>query len=192
MFGLVGRCRYFVGQDHHLGAHPGQSREGEHVGVAKADAAVRGAARHRFGAVGAVDADPRVARNGQAEEEGAVSFHGACAVGEIEGPIRRVLHRLDLEPPFRGAAVPFALFVAVIRSAGDAVDGQRIALLGQYDKTHFPFGDYHAVEKVFRLSQTEPGTEQEHGDYEITQLHKVFGGPYEMHTVRIYRRTRRK
>ena len=59
-----------------------------------------------------------------------------------------IFHGLYHEMPFRCPEIPFLLLVAVIASASDGKNGERIALRTKNGYPHILFGYYHPVRAV--------------------------------------------
>ena len=96
---------------------------------------------------GPVYADARGSRVFQAEEAGPYISPGVSCLVESRGQGRylpRTLSRNAL--PVSG--IPFLLLVAVIASASDGKNGERIALRTKNGYPHILFGYYHPVRAV--------------------------------------------
>ena len=83
---------------------------------------------YHLGVGGPVYADAREAGCFQAEEAGAVYLAGSFLPRRVSRPKGGIFHGLYHEMPFRCPEIPFLLLVAVIASASDGKNGERIAL----------------------------------------------------------------
>ena len=84
---------------------------------------------YHLGVGGPVYADAREAGCFQAEEAGAVYLAGSFLPRRVSRPKGGIFHGLYHEMPFRCPEIPFLLLVAVIASASDGKNGERIACL---------------------------------------------------------------
>lgn len=138
----------FVGQDIHPCIYVHQPGEGFQVLIAEAYAAHRYPSGYHLGVGGPVYADAREAGCFQAEEAGAVYLAGSFLPRRVSRPKGGIFHGLYHEMPFRCPEIPFLLLVAVIASASDGKNGERIALRTKNGYPHILFGYYHPVRAV--------------------------------------------